>query len=161
MQAAEGDLERGANMSTLKTPAAGRQEGERRKEAAHTRLKAHRDVYIRRARRALLFRLLEAGTATADDVAERIGPAPSGIDPRFLGTVPGLLARAHIIRRAGFVPSSRASRHASIQSIWELDDRAGAIAWLARNPELPDPDEDEGAANPATPKPPSPAPLAV
>jgi hypothetical protein len=148
-------------MSTPKTPAAGRQQGERRKEAAHARLEAARGIYIRRARRALLLQLLEAGTATADDVAERIGPAPSGIDPRFLGTVPGLIAKTRIIRRAGFVPSSRASRHASIQSVWELEDRAGAITWLAHNPDLPDPDEGEGAPSPATPKPPSPAPLAV
>jgi hypothetical protein len=107
--------------------------------------------------------LLEAGTATADDVAERIGPAPDGIDPRFLGTVPGPLARAGIIRRAGFMPSARPSRNASILTIWELADHAGAIAWLAHNPELPqpEPDNEAGAPSSTTPKPPSPAPLAV
>ena len=139
------------------------QEGERRKDAAHSLLEARREVYIRRARRALLLRLLEAGTATADDVAEVSGPAPEGIDGRFLGTVPGLLARAKIIRRAGYVASSRPSRHASILSIWRLDDRAGALAWLARNPDLPapEPGDDAGAPSPTPSKPPSPAPLAV
>ena len=142
---------------------AGQWEGKRRKDAAHSLLAARREVYIRRARRALLLRLLEAGTATADDVAESSGPAPEGTDGRFLGTVPGPLARARLIRRAGFVSSARPSRHASILSIWELADRAGAIAWLARNPDVPDPEpgNDAGAPSPTTPKPPSPAPLAV
>ncbi len=142
---------------------AGQQEGERRKDEAHSLLEARREVYIRRARRALLLQLLETGTATADDVAERVGPAPDGIDGRFLGTVPGLLARAGITRRAGFVSSARPSRHASILSVWQLGDRAGAIAWLARNPDLPEPDpgDDAGAPNPTTSKPPSPEPLAV
>jgi hypothetical protein len=140
---------------------AGQQEGERRKDAAHALLEARREVYLRRARRALLWRLLEVGTATADDVADRLGPAPEGIDRRFLGTVPGPLARAGIIRRADFVPSARPSRHASILSVWMLADPAGAIAWLARNPDLPEPDDEAGAPSPTTPKPPSPAPLAV
>jgi hypothetical protein len=124
-------------------------------------LEARREAYIRQARRALLWRLLEAGTATADDVAERIGPAPEGIDRRFLGTVPGPLARARIIRRADFVPSTRPSRHASILSVWILADRAGATAWLARNPDLPESDDDAGALSPAPPKPQNSAPLAV
>ena len=164
MQATEGDNERGAILSAPKKDrSAGQQEGERRRDSTFSLLEARREVYIRRARRALLLRLLEAGTATADDVAERIGPAPDGIDGRFLGTVPGPLVRARHIRRAGFVASSRPSRHASILSIWQLADRAGAIAWLARNPDLPDsePGDDAGATSPATPKPPSPAPLAV
>lgn len=150
-------------MSPLKDRKAGQQEGERRKDAAHSLLEAWREVYIRRARRALLLRLLEAGTATADDVAENSGPAPKGTDPRFLGTVPGPLARARLIRRAGFVSSARPSRHASILSVWELVDRAGAIAWLDRHPDVPDPEpgDDAGAPSPTTSKPPSPEPLAV
>ena len=142
---------------------AGQGEGEHRKDAAHSLLEARREVHIRRARRALLLLLLDAGTATADDVADSSGPAPDGIDGRFLGTVPGPLARAKIIRRTGFVPSSRPSRHASTLSVWQLDDRAGAIAWLARNPDLPEPDpgDDAGAPSPTTSKPPSPEPLAV
>src|SRR5271157_771055 len=99
---------------------AGQKEGERPKDAAHSLLEARREVYILRARRALLLRLLEAGTATADDVAESSGPVPEGIDGRFLGTVPGPLARAKIIRRTGFVASSRPSRHASTLSLWQL-----------------------------------------
>jgi hypothetical protein len=86
------------------TPAdlqAGQQEGERRKEAAHALLKAHRAVRILRARRTLLNQLLNVETATADDVAESVGAALDAIDPRWCGTVPGPLARHGIIRDTG------------------------------------------------------------
>jgi hypothetical protein len=139
---------------------ASRREGESRKDAAHTLLEARRDVLIRRARRALLLRLLEADTATADDVAERIGPINPSIDPRWLGTVPGPLAIAKIIRRADYTKSARPVRHASVIAVWELADRGAAIAWLARNPDLPEAEDDDGAPCVATPKPPSPTPLA-
>lgn len=115
----------------------GQEEGVSRKDAAHSRLEAHRDVLIRRARRALLLRLLEAGTATADDVAERIGPTNASVDRRWLGTVPAPLAIARIIRRVGYTKSARPIRHASVIAVWELADRAAALAWLARNPDLP------------------------
>jgi hypothetical protein len=134
-------------MSTPDDRQAGRADGEQRKADALDRLEARRDSLIRRARRALLTHLLDAGTATADDVADSIGPGDPDIDPRWLGTVPGPLADAGIIRRAGFVTSARPSRHASIISTWELADRAAALAWLARNPELPEPD-DAGATSP-------------
>jgi hypothetical protein len=151
-------------MNTPEERQAGQQEGEGRKEAAHARLEAHRDILIRRARRALLLRLLEAGTATADDVADRIGPTGAGIDPRWLGAVPRLLALAGIIRRVGYCTSARPIRHASVLTVWELADRAGALAWLTRNPDLPDspePDDEAGAPILAPSGSPSPTPLAV
>ena len=91
----------------------------------------------------MLLRLLDAGTATADDVRAAV-ELPDGIDPRCLGAVPGPLADAGIIRRADYRPSSRPERHASIIAIWALADRAAALAWLAVHPELPDPSEGEG-----------------
>ena len=140
-------------MSTPEDRKAGQEEGERRKDAAHPLLEARRDVYIRRARRALLIRLLEAGTATADDVAERIGPTDPDIDPRWLGTVPGPLALARIIRRVGYTKSARPIRHASVIAVWELADRAAALAWLARHPDLPDAEPDDaGALCPSDPE---------
>jgi hypothetical protein len=148
-------------VSTPKDRNAGQIEGERRKDAAHSRLEALRDVYIRRARRALLLRLLDVGTATADDVAERVGPTDPSIDRRWLGAVPGPLASARIIRRADYAKSTRPIRHASVIAVWQVADRAAALAWLARNPDLPEPEDDAGAPCPANPKPPSPAPLAV
>jgi hypothetical protein len=136
-------------MSTPDPRQAGQREGKARKDAAHALLEARRDVLIRRARRALLARLLCAGTATADDVAELIGPTPPDIDPRYLGTVPGPLTLAGIIRAASYTKSARASRHASLLTVWELADRPAALAWLARNPELPEPPGESDAAGPA------------
>jgi hypothetical protein len=161
MQTAEGNGEGGTSMSTPEDRKAGKKEGEGRKDAAHSLLEAHRDVLIRRARRALLLRLLDVGIATADDIAERIGPTDPSIDRRWLGTVPGPLAIARIIRRVGYTKSTRPVRHASVIAVWKLADRAAAIAWLARNPDLPDPEDNDGAPCLATPKPPSPTPLAV
>jgi hypothetical protein len=149
-------------MSTPDSRKAGQREGASRKEAAHALLEVRRDVYIRRARRALLLRLLDAGTATADDVAERIGPTDPSIDARWLGTVPGPFAIARFIRRQGFTTSARPSRHASIITTRELADRVAALAWLARNPDLPGADLDAGGVLcPPPPKPPSPVPGAV
>ncbi len=148
-------------MTTPVDDRTGQNEGESRKDAAHHLLEAHRDVLIRRARRALLLRLLEVGIATADDVAQRIGPTDPTIDPRWLGTVPGPLAIAGIIHRANYTKSARPVRHASVIAVWELADRAAAIAWLAHNPDLPEDEDDDAAPCPATPKPPSPTPLAV
>jgi hypothetical protein len=162
MQTTESNPEGGAVMSTPDNRRARQEEGERRKDAAHLRLEALRDVYIRRARRALLSKLLESDTATADDVAERIGPTDASIDPRWLGTVPGLLAIAKIIRRVGYTKSARPSRNASVIGVWELADRAAALAWLARHPDLPDAEPDDGGTLcPSTPKPSSPMPLAA
>jgi hypothetical protein len=118
-------------------------EGERLKNEALCLLEDYRQDYIRRARRALLERLLASGTATADHVVESLEPVPDGIDPRFRGAVPKDLVRAGIIRRSGFIASTRPARHASIQTVWELADRAAALAWLADNPDLPDSDLDE------------------
>jgi hypothetical protein len=161
MQTAENNGKGGAIMSTPEDRKASKKEGESRKDAAHALLEARRDVLIRRARRALLMRLLDAGTATADDVAERIGPTDPSIDPRWLGTVPGPLAIARIIRRADYTKSARPIRHASVIAVWELADRAAAIAWLARNPDLPEAEDGDGVPCLATPKPPSPAPLTL
>jgi len=154
VQAAEVGEE--ARMSTRAPRTAGQREGGRRKDAAHARLEARRQVLVRRA---LLSHLLFTGTATADDVADLIGAPPEDIDPRFLGTVPGPLAHASIIRVAGYEKSCRPSRHASILTVWQIADRAAVLAWLARNPDLPDPEpgNDAGAPRPSTP--PSPAPI--
>jgi hypothetical protein len=145
---------------------AGRREGGCRKDAAHALLEARREALVRRGRRALLLQLLCAGTATADDVADLLGPSPADLDPRWLGTVPGALALAGIIKRAGFISSCRPSRHASTLSVWELADRGAALLWLARNPDLPDPEPEEpdesgdgsGAPCPALPEPPTGSP---
>jgi hypothetical protein len=145
-------------MTTLYTRQTNKAEGERRKDAAHTLLDAHRRIYIRRARRALLWHALATGTVSADDVADLVGPTP-GIDPRYLGTVPGPIARAGIISHAGYDRSCRPSRHASIISIWEIADRDAARAWLDAHPDLPDPEPDDAGAPCPVPLSPIPTPL--
>jgi hypothetical protein len=147
-------------MSTLDSRQADRNEGERRKDAAHSLLVARRRVYVRRARRALLRLLLERETATADDIAEMVEPTPDGIDERWRGTVPGALAELGIIVDTGWSKkSSRPVAHARKITIWGLADRAAALAWLDRHPDLPDPD-DMGAASPA-PLSPIPTPVVL
>ena len=120
---------------TDRTIAAG---GETGKLAAHALLEARREVYILRGRRALLLRLLDAGEATADDVRDAVA-LPAGIDPKVFGVVPGLLAKARIIERAGYAESRRPDAHARPLSIWRLTDRVGALAWLDAHPDRPDP----------------------
>jgi hypothetical protein len=104
----------------------------------------------------LLGRLLSSGTATAEDVVETVGSAIDGIDARWRGAVPKPLALARIIRDTGrSVPSSRPEAHARRLTVWELADRAAALAWLAHNPDPENGDGDGGASRPESPTPPS------
>ena len=121
------------------TPAAGRQEGERLKLAAHAVLAARREALVRRGRRALLLALLTRATATADDVRIAV-ELPQGVGPRCLGAVPGELARAGLIRRVGYSPSTRPLAHARPVGVWQLLDSDRARRWLAAHPDLPDPE---------------------
>lgn len=119
------------------TRLANRREGEGWRDTAHAILQARRDVIVLRARRVLLLTLLERGTATADDVREAID-LPAAVDPVCFGAVPGTLARAGIIRRDGYVPTSRADAHARIVSVWKLVDRTAAERWLSTHPDVPE-----------------------
>jgi hypothetical protein len=120
----------------------GAAEGERRRDAAHDLLRDRRAVWVRRAQRALLSAALDAGTATADDVAAAV-ELPPGIDGRLLGAAPGALVRAGLLDLRGYVHSGRPTRHASVQAVWGLADRAAAQLWLAANPDLPDADDTD------------------
>ena len=117
----------------------GRREGRRRKDAAHALLEARRDRFITQARRELLGVALERhtvsvrGRATPDDVRERL-TLPADIGPVCLGAVPKPLALAGIIRRVGFVTTSRLVAHARPVSVWELVDAHAARQWLANHP---------------------------
>jgi hypothetical protein len=113
-------------------------EGERRKQDAFATLTANREAVIRRAQRALLTVLLETGSATADDVRKLV-ELPLGIGPKCFGAVPLPLARAGIIFRDGYTPTSRPTAHARPLSIWRLADREAALRWLADHLDLPDP----------------------
>lgn len=120
-------------------------EGERRKLEAFAILTVARKTVIRRAQRALLTVLLETGSATADDLRELVD-LPPGINAKCFGAAPGVLARSKIIRADGFAKTCRPVGHARPVTIWKLADRPAAERWLRNHPDLPDPDESEGAA---------------
>jgi hypothetical protein len=115
-------------------------DGEARKRAAHRLLEANRERLVRAGRRALLRHLLDHGTVTADDVRRAV-PLPPGVNAKAFGVVPGVLALARIIRADGFVRTGRPVGHARPLIRWVLIDAAAAVAWLAANPELPEPGE--------------------
>jgi hypothetical protein len=121
--------------------AEGRAEGERRRDEALDLIRRRRASVVRAAQRALLSKLLDADTATADDVRDLV-PLPSGIDPKVFGAAPTPLADAGLIRAAGFKRSCRPKAHARPVTVWALADRAAARLWLAAHPELPTPDAD-------------------
>lgn len=114
----------------------GRREGERRRDAAHAVLEARRESVIRQARRVLLTVLWERDTATMDDV-RAVVVVPPEVDPVCLGSVPGGLARAGIIRADGAVRTSRPMAHARPVTVWRLVDRDAAEIWLREHPDLP------------------------
>jgi hypothetical protein len=129
-------------VTTTPFPAAGLAEGERCRDAALQLLAERRALYVRHGRRALLLRLLAAGIATADDVRAAV-ELPGGISPRCYGAVPTPLADAGLIRPAGYRPSERPEAHARPVTVWQLADRAGALAWLAAHPDLPEPEPEQ------------------
>ncbi len=107
--------------------------GEARKRYAHSLFETHSEPLVIAARRALLLKVLESGFATIDDV-RAVVPLPPSANPKAFGSVPGALARAGIIRDAGFVKSTRAIAHSRRNIRWELLDAAKAYVWLAANP---------------------------
>lgn len=111
----------------------GRRIGRALKDSAHAILEARRDRFITQARRELLAVLLERGTASADDVRERL-TLPADIGPVCLGAVPKPFALARIIRRIGFVTTARPEAHARQVSVWELVEPDAARQWLADHP---------------------------
>lgn len=110
--------------------------GEDLKRQARHRLERVREAFVRRARRALLEKLLRDGVATGDDVQDA-APCPPGVDPKVYGVVPGALAKRQIIGRAGYTSSRRPVAHARPVTKWKLLDAAAAQAWLLLNPEIP------------------------
>jgi len=125
-------------MTTCYDPA----EGEQLKTEALDRLEAHRESLVFRGRRALLTAMLTGdGTATADDVRAAVD-LPANTNPNTFGAVPGPLAKAGIIRMVSLRLSARPKRHAGLNRVWELADRAAALRWLANHPELPTPENE-------------------
>ncbi|GMU81502.1 MAG: hypothetical protein AMXMBFR47_13730 [Planctomycetota bacterium] len=154
----------------------GRLNGELEKLRAQRRHEARSPHLLLRARRALLESLLESAsrTATIDDVRDRLGLAETG-NPRWLGAMPGVLQDAGIIRRAGYIETTRARAHGRPVSVWAFTDGGEdrARRWLLDHPlqvvaplaaDFPPATEDPrpaalAPAGPARPVAPSPGPL--
>lgn len=121
------------------------------KQWAFDLFQEHRAERLAEARRVLVAVLGETGQATINDVRQRM-EIPTEYDPRWLGAVPGPLARRGIIRRVGYVPSGRA--HDRLIALWELVrlPRPGELDEIATNrrkrPDGPE-DEDGAAASPS------------
>lgn len=115
----------------------GRRDGECRKRRTLTSLEARRKLLVLRGRRALLVMLLEAGSATIDDVRDVVR-LPADIDPKLFGSVPSHLAFVGIIRADGFVKTSRPKAKARPIQRWALVDRGKAKQWLIDHPDRPD-----------------------
>jgi hypothetical protein len=124
------------------SPAAGRAEGERRRDTALALLRDRRAVLVRRFQRAYLDLLLTCGPSTCDPVRDMV-PIPPGLDPRLIGAAVRALGEWGLTRRAGLTRSVRPEAHGRDLAVWGIADRAAALAWLARHPELPEPDQGE------------------
>lgn len=99
------------------------------RDDAHALLEEHRADYVAQGRRAFLLHLLANGKSTVEVVRDVV-KLPEGINPNLFGAIPGPLARKKIIERVGYVPSTRAERHASAMSLWDVVDRRKAHEWL-------------------------------
>ncbi len=128
-------------MTALPSPAAGLAEGDRRRDAALQLLRDRRAVLVRRVQRAYLDLLLCRGPSTTDPVRTAV-PIPGGIDPRLVGAAVRQLAELELIHRAGLARSVRPEAHGRDLPLWAVSDRAAALDWLTRYPELPDVDAD-------------------
>jgi hypothetical protein len=118
-------------------PAAGRTEGERRRDAALQLLRDRRTVLVRRVQRACLTLLLDGRPSTTDPIRDQV-PIPTGIDPRLVGAAVRGLAEPQLIRRAGLSRSSRPEAHGRDLPLWEIADRGAVLTWLAAHPDLPE-----------------------
>ena len=59
------------------------------------------------------------GTVTIEDVRDRMA-IPAGVDARWLGSVPGILVRRGLLRRAGYVRAQRPAARGRLITLWEL-----------------------------------------
>lgn len=142
----------------------GRREGERLRDEAVARVERHRAIWVRLIQRAMVRHLMTCPTATTDDIRPVVD-VPAEIGRAGWGAAVQGLVKARLVRRVGYVTSSRPSRHACPVVLWELAvEHAAALAWLDAHPKLPDPDDDAagpmGSAPSSPPRRP-PGPLAA
>ncbi len=111
---------------------AARDDARRTKEATLATLEERRHWWILQGRFILVTVALERGQASSDDIHERL-TLPDEIDPTCLGSVPTMLARAGIIKRIGYIPTSRKTAKSRPLSLWEIADREAAQRYLAQH----------------------------
>ena len=112
-----------------------RNEGKRLKSDIQSELEARRGYWIEQGRRALLTVALERGAASTDDVHEHV-TLPDDIGPCCLGCIPRKLAKTGVIKREGYVPTSRKEAKNRPVSLWIIKDRDAALRYLANIPPL-------------------------
>jgi hypothetical protein len=122
-------------LTALRSPAAGRAEGERRHDHALRLLHGRRAILIRRVQRAFLARLLDGGPSTTDPILAAV-PIPPETDPRLVGSAIRQLAELELIRRAGLSRSLRPEAHGGDLPLWAISDRDAAAAWRSSHAEL-------------------------
>ena len=125
----------------------GLDQGERRKADALAILTERRETVVRRAQRALLTVLLNAGSATADDVRELV-ELPPGINAKCFGAAPGATCSDWHHSRCRLredMPAGRRTLGPLLSGRWPIV--AKAQRWLDVHADLPDPPEDEPPAD--------------
>jgi hypothetical protein len=126
----------------MRDSSSGLAEGKRRRDEALDLLSQYRPVLIRRVQRAFLDLLLTRGPSTIDPVRALV-PIPSGISPKLVGPAVRALVKLKLVRRTGLSRSTRPEAHCRDLPVWAIADRPAARAWLAANPNLPEPDQGE------------------
>lgn len=109
--------------------------GETRRDDALARLRRHRAALVRDLARATVRIALDRGVLTADDLRDAV-PIPDGIRPVVVGAAMQAVADAGLISCIDYRRSRRPVAHARPVRVWQLADRAAALAWLAARPPI-------------------------
>jgi len=108
-------------------------EGERLRDRALGKLRAHRPSLTRRLMRVFLEYLLDFGPSTSDALRLLV-EIPAGIDPRCVGAAVRALHEADLITSVGREKTRRPVAHARVLELWAVRDEAAARLWLLANP---------------------------
>ena len=93
--------------------------GDVRKQLALDLFRMHRAELVAQGVKLLVEEAAEKGQATTDDVRARM-VIPAGVNAKFLGAVPNILARRGLIRHCGYRKSRRPEAHSRELKVWEL-----------------------------------------
>jgi hypothetical protein len=132
-------------------------DGDRLRDLALDRLRAHRPTLVRRLMRAFLAHLLDNPDDTSDALRALV-PIPAGTDPRVVGSAVRGLAELKLTTSVGRRKTLRGVAHAGKLDVWRVADAAKARHWLATHADdHPDQDPPSDGAVPAPLTPPAPS----